>query len=190
VRNSAGSGSCNTCGCCSGSGSGSGSEALSIPVPLRRCSVARFPGYYGRASRRGGRGGSAAAVYMSLILTPALRAPVLAVLKKFPACGELFCSGRRPAARAELYSGKAQQPESCLHGGLGVGLSRGKVALFLSGSVPTESTEKCMGNCRRYRAPHQDFGSCREIGAKTHWGSIRSHFCARPAPRPADAKSR
>jgi hypothetical protein len=32
-----------------------------------------------------------------------------------------------------------------------------------------------MGNCRRairgYRAPHQDFGSCREIGAKTHWGS-------------------
>eukprot|EP01047_Picozoa_sp_COSAG01_P030317 COSAG01_NODE_2110_length_8408_cov_19.542183_2_plen_207_part_00 len=45
-----------------------------------------------------------------------------------------------------------------------------------------------MGNCRRYRAPHQDFGSCREIGAKTHWGSIRSHFCARPAPRPADAK--
>ena len=67
-----------------------------------------------------------------------------------------------------------------------VGLSRGKVALFLSGSVPTE---KCMGNCRRYRAPHQDFGSCREIGAKTHWGSIRSHFCARPAPRPADAKA-
>jgi hypothetical protein len=35
--------------------------------------------------------------------------------------GELFCSGRRPAARAELYSGKAQQPESCLHGGLGMG---------------------------------------------------------------------
>jgi hypothetical protein len=51
---------------------------------------------------------------------PALRAPVLAVLKKFPEFGELFCSGRRPAARAELYdSGKAQQPESCLHGGLG-----------------------------------------------------------------------
>jgi hypothetical protein len=34
-----------------------------------------------------------------------------------------------------------------------------------------------------YRAPHQDFGSCREIGAKTHWGSIRSHFCVRPALR-------
>ena len=57
--------------------------------------------------------------------TPALRAPVLAVLKKFPAYGELFCSGRRPAARAELYSGKAQQPESCLYGGRwgGLGLS-------------------------------------------------------------------
>eukprot|EP01047_Picozoa_sp_COSAG01_P090517 COSAG01_NODE_22344_length_858_cov_6.130263_1_plen_49_part_01 len=27
-----------------------------------------------------------------------------------------------------------------------VGLSRGKVVTFLSGSVPTE---KCMGNCRR-----------------------------------------
>eukprot|EP01047_Picozoa_sp_COSAG01_P066433 COSAG01_NODE_9171_length_2529_cov_51.727572_2_plen_169_part_00 len=40
-----------------------------------------------------------------------------------------------------------------------------------------------------YRAPHQDFGGCREIGAKTHCGSIRSHFCVRPAPRPADAKA-
>jgi hypothetical protein len=32
------------------------------------------------------------------------------------------------------------------------------------------------------------FGSCREIGAKTHWGSIRSHFSVRPDTRPADAK--
>jgi hypothetical protein len=41
---------------------------------------------------------------------PALRAPVFAVLKKFPPWGKLFCCGRRTAARAELYSGKAQQP--------------------------------------------------------------------------------
>ena len=46
----------------------------------------------------------------------------MAVLKKFPPWGKLFCCGRMAAARAELYSGKAQQPESCLHGGLGSGL--------------------------------------------------------------------
>jgi hypothetical protein len=48
---------------------------------------------------------------------PALRAPVLAVLKKFPACGELFYAGNFSAAAAglqpgmhdELYSGKAAQ---------------------------------------------------------------------------------
>ena len=45
----------------------------------------------------------------------------MAVLKKFPPWGKLFCCGGRAAARAELYSGKAQQPESCLDGGDGTG---------------------------------------------------------------------
>ena len=74
-------------------------------------------------------------------------------------------------------------------GGLGVGLSRGKVdTLFYLDRFLLRSVWEIAAEPSEYRAPHQDFGSCREIGAKTHWGSIRSHFCVRPAPRPADAK--
>ena len=70
-----------------------------------------------------------------------------------------------------------------------VGLSRGKVAdLFYLDRFLLRSVWEIAAEPSEYRAPHQDFGSCREIGVKTHWGSIRSHFCARPAPRPADAK--
>jgi hypothetical protein len=70
-----------------------------------------------------------------------------------------------------------------------VGLSRGKVdTLFYLDRFLLRSVWEIAAEPSEYRAPHQDFGSCREIGAKTHWGSIRSHFCVRPAPRPADAK--
>ena len=71
---------------------------------------------------------------------------------------------------------------------LAVGLSRGKVDTFYLDRFLLRSVWEIPAEPSEYRAPHQDFGSCREIGAKTHWGSIRSHFCARPAPRPADAK--
>ena len=72
---------------------------------------------------------------------------------------------------------------------LPVGLSRGKVdTLFYLDRFLLRSVWEIAAEPSEYRAPHQDFGSCREIGVKTHWGSIRSHFSARPAPRPADAK--
>ena len=73
---------------------------------------------------------------------------------------------------------------------LPVGLSRGKVKdFFYLDRFLLRSVWEIAAEPSEYRAPHQDFGRCREIGAKTHWGSIRSHFCARPAPRPADAKA-
>jgi hypothetical protein len=73
---------------------------------------------------------------------------------------------------------------------LSVGLSRGKVKdFFYLDRFLLRSVWEIAAEPSEYRAPHQDFGSCCEIGAKTHWGSIRSHFCVRPAPRPADAKA-
>jgi hypothetical protein len=73
---------------------------------------------------------------------------------------------------------------------LPVGLSRGKVvAFFYLDRFLLRSVWEIAAEPSEYRAPHQDLGSCREIGVKTHWGSIRSHFSARPAPRPADAKA-
>ena len=82
-------------------------------------------------------------------------------------------------------SKKGHSPLSLL-----VGLSRGKVdTLFYLDRFLLRSVWEIAVEPSEYRAPHQDFGSCCEIGAKTHWGSIRSHFCVRPAPRPADAKA-
>jgi hypothetical protein len=70
-------------------------------------------------------------------------AAAAACMKKFPEFGELFYSGHRPAARAELYSGKAQQPESCLHGGLGYSCTA------------VGSRERCGGRRQRSRRLHK-----------------------------------
>jgi hypothetical protein len=40
--------------------------------------------------------------------------------------------------------------------------------------LPDGSIREIAAEPSEYRAPHRDFGSCREIGAKTHWGSTAS----------------
>jgi hypothetical protein len=72
-----------------------------------------------------------------------------------------------------------------------VGLSRGKVEVFFYlDRLLLRSVWEIAAEPSEYRAPHQDFGSCREIGAKTHWGSMRTADLGAPAGTalPTDAR--